>query len=210
MIETRELRFAYPDGPQFQFPDLACAAGNALLILGESGAGKTTLLHLMGGLLRPASGQVRIGGQDLGALSGPKLDRFRGRSVGLVFQRPHLIDALPVAENLRLARSLAQLPPDEDWLVQVTDLLGLAGLLRRHPARLSLGEQQRVGIARALLCRPQVILADEPTSSLDDRNCTAVASLLERAAADAGAALVTVTHDQRLKSRFPQQYVLIS
>jgi putative ABC transport system ATP-binding protein len=183
-------------------PSWAVAAGQHSLILGPSGSGKSTLLHLIAGLLRPSRGHVVVAGQDLGALAPAELDAFRGRSIGIVLQRLHLIPALTVRDNLRLARTLARLPPDAAQIDALIADLGLAALAGARPSRLSQGEAQRVAIARAVVHRPMLILADEPTSALDDVNCTAVLALLRAQAEASGATLVVATHDARLKPHF--------
>jgi putative ABC transport system ATP-binding protein len=180
----------------------AAATGQHSLILGPSGSGKSTLLHLIAGLLRPSRGRVVVAGQDLGALAPAELDAFRGRSIGIVLQRLHLIPALTVRDNLRLARTLAHLPPDAAQIDALIADLGLAALAGARPSRLSQGEAQRVAIARAVVNRPMLILADEPTSALDDANCTAVLALLRAQAEASGATLVVATHDARLKPHF--------
>ena len=208
MLHSEELTFAYPSGPTFSFPNIHCEKGKSVLILGESGKGKTTLLHLLAGLLRPTRGNIHIGDTDITQLDIQRLDRFRGRHIGLIFQVSHFVAALTVEENLRLAQYLADVPQSDQTVRSFLDRLGLGDKGSQRPYRLSQGQQQRVAIARALLNRPQVILADEPTSSLDDRHCFEVLDLLEEQAQAAEAALVIVTHDQRLKDRIPHHIPL--
>ncbi len=208
MLRTHDLRFAYDPTHTFHFPDIHAARGEQWLLLGQSGSGKTTLLHLLAGLLRPQSGQVIINEQDITALRGSALDHFRGRHVGLVFQRPHFVRSLSVLENLLLAQSLAGLKPDRARALELLGRLGLAGKQRRAVDRLSVGEQQRVTIARALINRPAVILADEPTSALDDVSSGRVVQLLEEQAAAVNATLLIVTHDNRLKTHFGKRIEL--
>jgi putative ABC transport system ATP-binding protein len=183
-------------------PSWAVAAGQHSLILGPSGSGKTTVLHLIAGLLRPSRGSVRVAGQDLRALRPAELDAFRGRMIGIVLQRLHLISALTVRDNLRLARTLARLPPDPRQIDGLIADLGLATVAGARPRQLSEGEAQRVAIARAVVNRPALILADEPTSALDDANCEAVLALLRTQAEASGATLVIATHDARVKNQF--------
>ncbi len=182
--------------------------GEAFALLGESGCGKTTLLHLLGGLLTPASGEVTIGETTLDQLSGASLDRFRGRHVGIVFQKSHFIASLSVQENLALAQHFAGVSVDNSWIRKLLDELSLEHKLHSKVNALSVGEQQRVAIARALVNKPAVILADQPTSSLHDDNSERVVALLEKQAKAAGATLVIVTHDARLKARFQNQLTL--
>lgn len=202
MIYTKDLAYAHPNGRLLQFPDLACEGGNALLITGPSGAGKTTLLHLLAGLLRPSSGNVLVGGTSLPQLKLSAMDDFRGKNIGLVFQRSHFIASLSIQENLLLPAALVKAPPSRERMRQLADKLRIGALLHKKPAQLSQGEQQRASIARALLQSPQVLLADEPTASLDDHNCEAVAQLLAEQAQQQNAALLIVTHDNRLKQIF--------
>ncbi|MGN7719844.1 ABC transporter ATP-binding protein [Chitinophaga sp. 22620] len=202
MIYTENLAYAHPNGRLLQFPDLACEGGQALLITGPSGTGKTTLLHLLAGLLRPASGDVRVGNTSLPRLKSAAMDAFRGKNIGLVFQQPHFIASLSIRENLLLAPTLAKEPASKERLQQLVDTLRIGGLLHKKPAHLSQGEQQRASIARALMQSPQVLLADEPTASLDDQNCASVAQLLAAQAQQQHAALLIVTHDNRLKQLF--------
>jgi putative ABC transport system ATP-binding protein len=189
-------------------PSWTVAVGQHSLILGPSGSGKSTLLHLIAGLLRPSRGRVLVAGQDLAALSPADLDAFRGRTIGIVLQRLHLIPALTVRDNLRLARTLARLPPDPARIDSLLAELGLAALASARPRRLSEGEAQRVAIARAVVNHPALILADEPTSALDDANCQTVLALLRAQAAASGATLVIATHDARLKAHFGQRLEL--
>lgn len=202
MLQTTDLHYTYPNGPSFAFPDVQVAREEVLLILGRSGSGKTTLLHLLAGLMAPTSGIVSIDSTALSSLSGSKMDGFRGRHIGLVFQQPLFIRSVNVMHNLQLARTLAGLEADETRATQLLEELGMADRASQLPQSLSIGERQRVSIARALMTSPGLLLADEPTSALDDDNCKRVAELLQSAATRHGAALVIVTHDRRLKDRF--------
>lgn len=208
MLQTTLLQYRYGQRV-LTFPPLQCGAGEVLLVTGASGAGKTTLLHLLAGLLLPRAGQVRIGGTVINHLPAAQMDRFRGRHIGIVYQQSHFIAALTVQDNLQLAARLARKPAAATRMEALAHALGIGHLLRQYPARLSQGEQQRVSIARALLPAPPLILADEPTASLDDDNCMAVARLLQQQARQQQAALVIVTHDNRLKTLFHQQTVVL-
>ncbi|MEM9674339.1 MAG: ABC transporter ATP-binding protein [Cyclobacteriaceae bacterium] len=208
MFSTHSLSFAYNQQVSFQFPDIELEAGENLLILGESGIGKTTLLHLMAGLLQPQSGRIELMGTLIHELSSGQSDRFRGSHIGLVFQRPHFVRALSLQENLALVQHLARRPPDKSRIKEVLDGLGIGHKLNEKPHRLSQGEQQRAAIALAVVNRPQLILADEPTSSLDDKNAHRVARLLKEQASTTGAQLIIITHDQRLKEEFPNTITL--
>jgi putative ABC transport system ATP-binding protein len=181
------------------------AAGDHWLVLGASGSGKTTLLNLLAGLLRPSKGTVEIGGESLGALAargGAALDRWRGRHIGVVPQKLHLVSSLNVLQNLLLAPYLAGLPADRKRAEMLLEELSLKDVQAAKPGQLSHGQAQRVAIARAVMNRPKLLLADEPTSNLDDVNCGFALSMLEEQARECGALLVVATHDQRAKLRF--------
>lgn len=202
MLQASSVTYAYPQGPSFAFPDLRVGKEEVLLVLGSSGSGKTTLLHLLAGLMNSKSGKVTVNDTDLSTLSGSGMDAFRGKNIGLVFQQPLFIRSVNVMENLQLARTLAGLDADEGRAKQLLDELGMSDKAAQMPQSLSIGERQRVSIARALMTSPGLLLADEPTSALDDENCHRVAELLHESSQRHGAALVIVTHDRRLKDRF--------
>jgi lipoprotein-releasing system ATP-binding protein len=208
MISTQQLTFAYSPAKRFTFPDITCADGEALLILGQSGTGKTTLLHLLALLLRPEAGQVRINDTNLTTLSPAQTAAFRAQHVGIVYQKPHFVSALSVLDNLLLANYLANKKQLKDRARELATQLGFAEHLAKKTAQMSQGEQQRVSIARAMMNQPALILADEPTSSLDDANADRVIGLLREQSEQIGASLVVVTHDQRLKDAFRNRVVL--
>lgn len=208
MIATRKLEFNYNPKTRFFFPDLQCNPAEALLIIGSSGKGKTTLLHLLGGLLRPASGEILIDDVNLSSLSEKKLDYFRGRNIGLILQQSHFISSLNVLENVELASWLSDKKKRTEKAILLLEQLGLKDQLHKLSSQLSIGQQQRVSIARALINEPKLLLADEPTSSLDDENAFKVADLLSDLSKEYKASLIIVTHDQRLKDRFPNQISL--
>ncbi|MFM8449136.1 MAG: ABC transporter ATP-binding protein [Haliscomenobacter sp.] len=210
MVQTTHLQYAYSGGSVLHFPDIQVEQASHWLLLGQSGSGKTTLLHLIGGLLSPRTGNIRIGDTALDTLRGRALDSFRGRNIGIIFQKAHFIRSLSVEQNLLLAQQLAGSAPDKARIRNLIARLGLESRLHASPDALSVGEQQRVAIARALVNQPLLILADEPTSALDDANAAQVADLLEEQARLAKATLMVVTHDNRLKSRFPNQIHLQS
>lgn len=208
MIQTTNLQFSYSKKSTFQFPDIHCEAGGKLLIRGKSGCGKTTLLHLLAGILTPSEGVVLIKGKSLGALSEKEKDQFRGAHIGLISQRFHFINAISVEDNIRAAAYFSGKSINANELLQITDFLSIKHLLSRKPALLSPGEQQRVCIARAIINAPTVLLADEPTSSLDDDNCKEVIQLLETLCRQQDTALVVVTHDHRLDEYFDHKVKL--
>lgn len=202
MIATQNLQFSYNGKQNFSFPDLSCKSGETLLITGSSGKGKTTLLHLLGGLLSPTSGTIQIDETEISNLSSSKLDAFRGKNIGMVLQKSYFVEALSVLDNVILASWLATGRKAKEKAIQLLTQLDLENQIHKLPAQLSIGQQQRVNIARALINNPKVILADEPTSSLDDENAQIVAELLSNLATEHKAALIIVTHDQRLKTQF--------
>jgi ABC-type lipoprotein export system ATPase subunit len=213
MIRARDLTFSY-DGSQqtLKFPDIKCETGGKLLILGESGSGKTTLLHLLCGLLRPDGGDITVSGLGIKELTDRELDQFRGRELGIVFQQAHFVQSLTVAENLALPALLSKDNITAKELADRTHEL-LTRLKLNHksdslPKDLSVGEQQRASIARAIIHKPSVVFADEPTSALDDSSTNAVIELLEEETKLAGASLIVVTHDSRLKSRYSERIEL--
>ena len=208
MVEVEALRHGHGSREVLDIAAWRVDAGERCLVAGPSGSGKSTLLHLLAGLAAPRSGSVRVAGQDLAALPPAARDRFRGRSIGLLLQTFHLLDTLNVLDNVRLARHLAGLPEDRARCREVLEDLGVAEFGGARPSTLSHGQAQRVALARAVVNRPTVILADEPTSSLDDESCERVAALIDTEAARQGATLVVATHDSRLRDRFERRLVL--
>ncbi|MDX1940368.1 MAG: ATP-binding cassette domain-containing protein [Saprospiraceae bacterium] len=205
MLQTSDLHYSYDGKTMLRFPNINCGKGEHWLLLGQSGSGKTTLLHLLGGLLTAKNGMVQVAGTSLEKLSSSALDKYRGKHIGIIFQKSHFVKALTVEENLLLAQQLAGVKINRDRISELLNHLNVGHKLKSKPDRLSQGEQQRVAIARALVNQPDVILADEPTSALDDINCNEVIQLLEHEANAVGATLLVVTHDGRLKERFEKQ-----
>lgn len=209
MIRIEGLRFGYNGGDdvlRLEAFDLPLASN--VLVVGPSGCGKTTLLHLIAGLLLPGSGRVIVAGQDLAVLVPSTRDRFRGRNIGIVLQQFHLLPTLTALQNLLVAQSFAGLPIDRATAHATLSALGVDERVHAYPHQLSVGQQQRVAIARALVNRPKLLLADEPTSNLDDEACAVVADLLLDVAQRQGVSLLIATHDTRLKSRIPRQLAL--
>ncbi|WP_026710328.1 ABC transporter ATP-binding protein [Flavobacterium filum] len=205
MIQTESLSFSYNSNTVFSFPNIKNNVSEALLITGNSGKGKTTLLHLLGGLLRPKSGSISIQDTTISSLSEKELDHFRGKNIGLVLQQSHFVASLNVLENVVLASWLATGKKATDKAKSLLKQLDLENQMYKLPSNLSVGQQQRVSIARALINEPKLLLADEPTSSLDDENAFKVADLLAKLSKEYKASLIIVTHDQRLKNKFPNQ-----
>lgn len=213
MIAVKGLLYSYnshqsTSTKQISFPDFSVQKGGHLLVLGESGSGKTTLLHLLGGLLRPQKGKIEIDGIDVTQLSESELDHFRGKRIGFVFQRNHLIAALTVKHNLLMPFFLTDEKQEEERIDIVLAQLGLSEKKNAKIQELSQGQAQRVAIARATVNKPAIILADEPTSALDDKNCSIVIELLNKVAIGNNAAMIIATHDQRLKSELNNQIIL--
>ena len=203
VLHLESIGFGYRGGGEVVALDaLDVAENDSVLVIGPSGCGKTTLLHLIAGLLLPARGKVVVRGQDLIALTPAQRDRFRGRNVGMVLQQFHLLPSLTALQNLTVAQSVAGWPVDRAGARALLDALGVSARPDAFPHALSVGQQQRVAIARALVNRPALLLADEPTSNLDDEACDAVAGLLLDASRKHGTALVIATHDSRLRARF--------
>lgn len=208
MFELRDLNHAYDGAEVLKVAAWQVDQGSQWLVLGPSGSGKTTLLHILAGILTPTAGSVGIAGQDVRSLSPKQLDRFRGRHIGIVLQRLHLIPSLTVMNNLLLAQYLAGLSQDGARVREVLASLDLAGKAGARPHELSFGQAQRVAVARAVVNRPRLLLADEPTSNLDDARCAQAYELLESQARACGATLVIATHDQRIKARMSNHYEL--
>ena len=206
MIETKSLEFSYDDNYVFKFPNINLKTNENLLILGNSGIGKTTLLHNLAGILRPKSGMIKIFKNEISKFSELKLDKFRGENIGIVFQKPHFVNSLTIGENLELAQFLGQ---NKKGNIQVIlDSLKILDKINKKPKELSQGEKQRASIAIAIINSPKLILADEPTSSLDDGNCKNVINILKEQALKYNAQLVVITHDNRLKKYFKKSIAL--
>ena len=209
MIRIERLRFGYRNGDDvLRLDEFVLEPQSNVLVVGPSGCGKTTLLHLIAGLLLPGSGRVIVDGQDLAELSPPARDRFRGQRIGIVLQQFHLLPTLTSMQNLLVAQTIAGLRADRAAAHSALNALGVDERVNAYPHELSVGQQQRVAIARALVNRPKLLLADEPTSNLDDEACASVADLLLGAAQGQGVSLLIATHDSRLKSRIARQLAL--
>lgn len=197
MIRTQALAFAHAGTAPLGFPDVDLPQGGCLLLQGRSGSGKSTWLALVAGLRRASAGTVEVAGQALDRLGGAARDAWRARHIGFVPQTLHLSAALTVAENLALSYFAAGLPRDAAAIHTALDRLGVAPLAGRRPHQLSGGQAQRVALARAVLLSPRLLLADEPTASLDDEAAADALALLTACAEACGASLVVATHDRR-------------
>jgi len=211
MLVVEQLRKSFNTAqgvlPVLQGVDLQLARGSSLALMGESGSGKSTLLHLLAGLDRADSGRILIEDVHLDTRDETALARWRRDSIGLVFQQYNLISSLDVAANLAFQARLAG-RHDPAWTAQLAERLGLTELLQRYPEQLSGGQQQRVAIGRALAGRPALVLADEPTGSLDEASSEEVLQLMLELVAQAGSSLLMVTHSRQLAARLEHRCFL--
>lgn len=199
ILSIKNIVHKYPDGKTIKFEDFTLQEHSTTLILGESGSGKSTLLHLLGGLMKPTKGVITLRNEEISSYSQSKLDKFRGKQVGIIFQKDHFVASLTVLENILLAQYLGSGNEDKSYAMSLLERLGIKDLAQKKTTTLSQGEKQRASIARALANKPSIILADEPTSALDDHNCTEVINLLKDQSQIIGSTLLIVTHDNRLK-----------
>jgi ABC-type lipoprotein export system ATPase subunit len=209
-LAVRNLRFRYAAGPWVvDIPEFTLAPGEQALLTGGSGLGKSTLLQLTCGLLDPAEGAIRIAGRDIHALRGGSRDQFRGRHIGMIFQTFNLLSGFTALENVLAALMFSAIPPREH---RARALEALASLGLPDPDapvdRLSVGQQQRTAVARAVVCNPELVLADEPTASLDPENTEAAMRLIQDTCKARGAALLCVSHDPAMADRFPRRLAL--
>lgn len=209
-------RYVGPDGsvvPVVNVESLELADGEQVALIGTSGSGKTTLLHLIAGILAPDSGNItfvdRAGGSvDVAALSEAQRDVFRGQHIGYIFQTHHLLPGFTALENVLLGMSFTGRAADRAWAVHLLKEVGLGERLHYKPAKLSVGQQQRVAVARALANRPALVLADEPTGALDEKNAQQVLTLIRQLCTEVNAALLIVTHDLNIARQLPRVLTL--
>lgn len=197
--------FVEPDGsplPILDIPEFHVAAGEQMVLVGQSGSGKTTLLHVIAGITRPDSGRVRIDGWDITLLGEAECDRFRAERIGYVFQTFNLLPGFSALENVLLAMRFARGRPDKTRAKHLLERVGLGHRLTHKPAQLSVGEQQRVAVARALANRPKILLADEPTANIDTAHQQQVLDLMRQSCREEGVALVIVTHSPEVAAQF--------
>ena len=202
IVKTENLRKIYGSGETevraLDGVSLSVEEGEFVAVVGSSGSGKSTLLHMLGGLDRPTSGEVWIAGQSLFSMKDEALTIFRRRKIGFVFQAYNLVPVLSVYENVLLPVQLDGGTPDEGYLGQVIETLGLESRLGSLPSQLSGGQQQRVAIARALAAKPSLLLADEPTGNLDSRTSQDVLSLLKVTSRRFSQTIVMITHNEEI------------
>jgi putative ABC transport system ATP-binding protein len=212
IVSTSELRRVYGEGETavqaLRGVTVALPSGQFAAIMGPSGSGKSTLMHVLAGLDRPTAGSVVVDGAELANLDDRALTRLRRDRLGFVFQAFNLVPVLSAEENIMLPLTLAGRKPDREWLTTLIDAVGLGDRLTHRPAELSGGQQQRVAVARALIHRPAVVFADEPTGNLDSRSSDEVLALLRQAVDEFGQAVVMVTHDANAASAADRIVVL--
>ena len=212
-MEAKELSKIYGSGENqivaLDKANMEMDGNDFISIMGPSGSGKSTLLHLLSGLDRPTSGALTYDGRDIYSLSDKELSGFRRRRIGFIFQQFHLLPVLTAKENIIMPLLLDKRQPDEAYLEQLTQMLGIHDRLTHLPHELSGGQQQRVAIARALAARPDIIFADEPTGNLDSKSGGEVMVLLQNIWKTMGTKLVVITHDSRVAQMADRQFVIV-
>ena len=208
MLKSESIVFTYDGVYEFNFPDIQLAKGESLLVLGDSGVGKTTFIQILAGLLNSKSGEIELGNTNYNKLSSKEMDQFRGKYIGMIFQKPHFVRNLNILDNLLLSLYLSENIQDKERVIQLLEEIGLGDKLESMPDELSQGEQQRASIALSIVKKPDLILADEPTSSLDDANCGKIITLLKQQADKMKSKLIIITHDNRIKSQFNKSITL--
>ena len=213
ILETKDLRKIYGSGENevraLDGVSISIEEGEFVAVVGASGSGKSTLLHLISGLDKPSSGSLTYDGKDIYSYSDKELSAFRRKRIGFIFQQFNLLPVLTAKENIIMPLLLDKQKPDEAYLKQLTELLGIQGRLEHLPHELSGGQQQRVAIARALIAKPDVIFADEPTGNLDSKSGGEVMELLQNVWKKMGKALVVITHDSRIARMADRQFQIV-
>jgi len=197
-LETQGVVLERRGRPIARLPDIHLASGTAMALTGASGSGKTTALLALAGIRVPHAGRILIESQDVWSLQPSRRDKLRGRRIGFVFQTFHLIDAITVEQNIRVATAYAGVVDVQPRIENLLDRLDIRSVRHHRGDQLSQGQAQRVAVARALVNRPAIVIADEPTSALDDKNAAAFLRLLKDEAATDQVALLIATHDQRV------------
>ena len=212
-IEAKDLSKVYGNGENrvvaLDKVNLEINANDFISIMGPSGSGKSTLLHLLSGLDRPTSGTLTYDGKDIYSFSDKELSSFRRQRIGFIFQQFNLLPVLTAKENIIMPLLLDKKQPDEAYLEQLSQMLGIHDRLTHLPHELSGGQQQRVAIARALIARPDIIFADEPTGNLDSKSGSEVMELLQNVWKKMGTKLVVITHDSRVAQMADRQFVIV-
>jgi putative ABC transport system ATP-binding protein len=215
LLEELKKQYVGPDGsvvPVIDIPSFQMLSGEQVALIGTSGSGKTTLLHIIAGILTPDSGRIVFSGDagdaavatDITQLSEAGRDYFRGQHIGYIFQTHHLLPGFTALENVLLGMSFTGRPPDRAWARRLLEEVGLADRMNFKPEKLSVGQQQRVAVARALANRPSLVLADEPTGALDSRNAQQVMELIRKLCSEVSASLMLVTHDLNMAQQLPR------
>ena len=219
-VHLQQLKKQYvgPDGsivPVVDIESLQLADAEHIALIGTSGSGKTTLLHLIAGILAPDSGKILFStakssepAVDIAGLTEAQRDIFRGRHIGYIFQTHHLLPGFTALENVLLGMSFTGRTPDKPWATHLLTEVGLAERMNYRPAKLSVGQQQRVAVARALANRPSLVLADEPTGALDEKNAQQVLDLIRKLCGEVGASLLLVSHDLNIARQLPKVLTL--
>ncbi|MGG2080732.1 ABC transporter ATP-binding protein [Lysinibacillus pakistanensis] len=189
--------------------NLEIAAGDFISIMGPSGSGKSTLLHLLSGLDKPTAGSLTYDGKEIYSFSDKELSAFRRQSIGFIFQQFNLLPVLTAKENIEMPLLLDKKKTDENYLREISDLLGISDRLTHLPHELSGGQQQRVAIARALIAQPDIIFADEPTGNLDSKSGSQVMKMLKNIQRKMGRTLVLITHDNDIASMAERRFVIV-
>ncbi len=204
-LENIKKAFVEPGGeplPILDIPQFKVDEGEQVVVVGHSGCGKTTLLHIVAGIIRPDAGTVQIGDLDIARLPEAARDRFRADHLGYVFQTFNLLSAFSALENVLLGMSFASRRPDMERARHLLDRVGLSSRLHHKPAMLSVGEQQRVAVARALANKPKLLLADEPTANIDTKHQRQVVDLIRQTCREETISLVLVTHTDDVMQQF--------
>jgi putative ABC transport system ATP-binding protein len=216
-LSQLQKRYVGPDGsvvPVVDIEHFSLGDGEQVALVGSSGSGKTTLLHLIAGILTPDSGKILFnatsaeGRVDLAQMSEAQRDVFRGRNIGYIFQTHHLLGGFTALENVLLGMSFTGRAHDPAWATHLLNEVGLGDRLHYKPQKLSVGQQQRVAVARALANRPKLVLADEPTGALDAKNAQQVLDLIRKLAEEVQASLLLVSHDREITAQFPRVVTL--
>lgn len=213
VLRVRDLKFRYPGAPadawMIDLPLLELGAGEQVLLTGGSGRGKSTLLYLIAGLIDAASGSIEVAGQDISAMHGHARDLHRGQKIGMIFQTFNLLVGFSAIENVMMGMMFTEIPHAEHR-PRAEELLKRLGIERMDaaPERLSVGQQQRVAVARAMACKPVLVLADEPTASLDPENSDGAMELIQGVCRENGVALLCTSHDPAMKARFGRRVSL--
>ena len=211
MIEIRELSFKYKGGSDYSLKDinLKIKKGECILLCGRSGCGKSTLLHLLAGVDKPTSGDIFIQDKNITKFNKDEMTIFRRRNIGVVYQFFNLIPNINVRKNILLPLLLDNKKADEEYLKEILSILGIEGKLDRYPKQLSGGEQQRVAIARSLITRPAIILADEPTGNLDRKNSEEITGLFRLVNKRLNSTIMIITHDEKVANSCDKVYRMV-